>query len=161
MSRKTRTISTTTARHSKAMANHCMVRVDVFSGAGSLMRRFWYFASRRRPARLSGAFLRLMLHSPCRYGSAGLEYSSSSLRTWQTVATLCPIVPNSEGESKNRQVHEASASGRIREARYVAVLLREARMQRGAPIVTWRTRPSGKRGEASLTRSHEGASDRD
>src|SRR6266851_9829061 len=52
MSRKTRARSTTTARHSKAMANHCMVRVDVFSGAGSLIRRFWYVASRRRPALL-------------------------------------------------------------------------------------------------------------
>jgi hypothetical protein len=160
MSRKMRASSTTTARHSTAMANHCMVRVAVFSGAGSLMRRFWYVASRRRPALLSGAFLRLMLHSLCRYGSAGWEYDCRSLRNWQTVATLCPIVPNAEGESKNRQVHEASASGIIRESRYVAVLVREARRQRGAPIVTGRTRPSGKRGEASLTRSQEGASDR-
>ena len=138
-----------------------MLRVDVFSGAGSLMRRFWYLVSRRRPDLLSGAFLRLMLHSLCRYVSAGLEYYGSSIRNWQTVATLCPIVPNSEGYSKNRQGHEALASGIIRESRYFAVLLREARMQRGAPIVKWRTRPSGKRGEASLTRSHEGASDRD
>jgi hypothetical protein len=118
--------STTTARHSKAMANHCMVRVDVFSGAGSLMRRCWYLASRRRPALLSGAFLRLMLHSLCRYVSAGWEYSWSSLRNWQTVATIGPIVPNSEGESKNRQVPEASASGISRESRYFAVLVREA-----------------------------------
>jgi len=79
------------------MANHCIVRVDVFSGAGSLIRRFWYFASRRRPDLLSGAFLRLMLHSLCRYGSAGLDYYGSSILNWQTVATLCPIVPNSEG----------------------------------------------------------------